>query len=271
MHWVLNSPGKEPLALDKPQYVLGTAPGCDVALPAMPGIAVQWRLFEQAHGLWLQAQIASPEYPVHVNGRRIHELALIQAGDDLQFPGLSLRVSSAEPPLLNKIAADKPINFADRVLVRVWTGREAGKGYALVNSLCIGRSALSEIRIDDPALAERHVLIQRQGNDILVKNLSPLLEMRVQGCVCTEALLLPGAFFSIEQHRFQLQSPWQDGQNSDGPDLPAPQPVVAEAGPSEQPGKAPEPTKIFSRSQWFLLAAALIISGLFIALLVFAP
>lgn len=271
MHWLLNSPGKEPLALQNPQYVLGTAPGCDIALPAVPGVTVQWRLFQQADSLWLEALAASSAYPVHVNGRRIHELALIQAGDELQFPGLSLRVSSAEPPLLNKIAADKPINFADRVLVRVWTGREAGKGYALVNSLCIGRSALSEIRIDDPALAERHVLIQRHGNDILVKNLSPLLEMRVQGFVCTEALLLPGAFFSIEQHRFQLQSPWRDNQNSDGSDLQAPQPVVAEASPSEQPGKVAEQARIFSRSQWLLLAAALIISGLFIVLLVFAP
>lgn len=271
MHWLLNSPGKEPLALENPQYVLGTAPGCDIALPAVPGAAVQWRLFQQAHSLWLEALTANPGYPVHVNGRRIHELALIQAGDELQFPGLSLRVSSAEPPLLNKIAADKPINFADRVLIRVWTGREAGKGYALVNSLCIGRSALSEIRIDDPALAERHVLIQRHGNDILVKNLSPLLEMRVQGFVCTEALLLPGAFFSIEQHRFQLQSPWQDNQNSDAPDLQTLQPVAAEAKQPEQQTKAAEPATIFSRSQWLLLAAALIISGLFVVLLVFAP
>jgi hypothetical protein len=66
---------------------------------------------------------------------------------------------------------------------------------------------LSEVCIDDSALAERQILLQRQGNDIFVKNLSPVLEMSVDGWVCEEAVLSPGARISIEQHRFRFEAP----------------------------------------------------------------
>lgn len=268
MHWFLHSPGKVPLALEKPEYRIGSASDCDVLLPFESATALCWRLMRRAENLWLESVLSDAADPVCVNGRRIQTLALLQAGDELQFPGLNLRISTGEAPALAKISSGQVLNFADRVLLRVWTGREAGKAYALVNSLCIGRSALSEIRIDDPAMAERHVLVQRQGNDILVKNLSPLLEMRVQGWVCTEARLAPGAFFSIEQHRFQLQAPWQE--TSENAEAVAP---VMQVAPTASNASATEPNKpaLFSRGQWLLLAVALAISGAFILVLTLSP
>jgi hypothetical protein len=268
MHWFLHSPGKAPLALEKPEYRIGSASDCDVSLPIESATVLCWRLMRRAENLWLESVQPDAAIPVCVNGRQIQTLALLQAGDELQFPGLNLRISTAEAPALAKISVGQARNFADRVLLRVWTGREAGKAYALVNSLCIGRSALSEIRIDDPAMAERHVLVQRQGNDILVKNLSPLLEMRVQGWVCTEARLAPGAFFSIEQHRFQLQAPWQEATENAEATAPLMQ-AVPSAG--KQPTNGPGKPALFSRGQWLLLAVALAISGAFILVLTLSP
>ncbi len=268
MHWFLHSLGNAPLALEKSEYLLGSASDCDVQLPANDSQAYCWRLMRRADSLWLESVTSDSASPVCVNGRRVFALALLQAGDELQFPGINLRISTHEEPALAKITSGQPLNFADRVILRVWTGREAGKAYALVNSLCIGRSALSEIRIDDPALAERHVLVQRQGNDILVKNLSPLLEMRVQGWVCNEARLAPGAFFSIDQHRFQLQAPWQDGAD----DADSVEPTVLDQ-PMVSSLEGPETSKpaLFSRGQWLLLAVALAISGAFILVLMLSP
>jgi hypothetical protein len=135
--------------------------------------------------------------------------------------------------------------------------------------LCIGRSGISEIRVDDPAMAERQILLQRQGNEVLVKNLSPALEMRVDGWICNEALLKPGSQLNIEQHRFTLESPVLDLMK-----MAESTTIETLQEPAEPEETAPLPKRdaaLFNRSQWLLLASAVGISALLVLLLTLSP
>lgn len=263
MHWLLNVPGQPAIAIDKPLMRIGSDPGSDVFL-AHPGLAAAHAVLHAGeYGVWLEPL----GQPVHVNGRRVRSAALLRPGDDLHLGSVPVKVQSAAAPVREVHSAGKALNFAGRIVLRALTGRDAGRAYALMNNLCIGRSVLSEIRIDDLALAERQVLIQRQGNDILAKNLSPVLEMRVDGWSCTEALLSPGAQLCIEQHRFVLEAPSANMASADEPRvLPEPEPAATSIQDPQ-----PRPSRFFSKAQWLLLASAIAVSGLIIVLLTMVP
>lgn len=266
MQWLLNISGQTAVPVGDTPVRIGSDPASEIYL-AQPGVApVHARLLPDAGGvLWIEP--ASDEAAaVHVNGRRIVRAAMLAPGDDLHLGTCALRLSSAQKPEAVRRPAAQPVNFSGRVLLRMLTGADTGRAHVLVNSLCIGRSELSEVRIDDSALAERQILLQRQGNDILAKNLSPVLEMRVDGWVCEEALLQSGAHIAIEQHRFRLEGPNAEVQ-------PVPEPSSTEPLPaSESTVQAIAPVKrIFSPAQWILLAAAIAISAVFIVLLSFSP
>jgi hypothetical protein len=101
----------------------------------------------------------------------------------------------------------------------------------------------------------------------LVKNLSPVLEMRVDGWVCEEAVLQPGSHISIEQHRFRFEAPFAEPSSLTDPEMVEPMPPVSiNAMPPADPAR-----RIFSPAQWILLAVAIAISGFFIILLSFSP
>ena len=267
MHYVLHIAGHPPVELDRPRMRIGADPGCEIYLPHPELAPVHAVLHAEAQTLWLEPAAAEDGHPVHVNGRRIAAAALLAAGDDIHLGTLALRLQSGIKPDAVRTDAGRPLNFAGRVVLRVLSGAETGRAYPLVNSLCLGSSSLSEIRIDDPALAERQVLLQRQGNAILVKNLSPVLEMRVDGWVCTEALLRPGSQLGIEQHRFRLEAPQPDLAPSVS-DAPGAQEPVADTA---QPAPPEAPPRLFTRAQWLLLASAVAVSGLLILLLTYSP
>ena len=267
MHWLLHIPGQPAAAVGESPLRIGSDPGSEIYV-AHPGVALlHARLIPDAAGLlWLEPA-ADEAAAVHVNGRRIVRGAMLAPGDELHLGSCALRLSSAIKPDSAKRPAAQPSNFSGRVLLRALSGAETGRAYVLVNSLCIGRSDLSEVRIDDTALAERQILLQRQGNDILVKNLSPVLEMRVDGWVCEEAVLQPGSHISIEQHRFRFEAPCADSSSLTDPEMAEPMPPVSiNAMPTADPAR-----RIFSPAQWILLAVAIAISGFFIILLSFSP
>lgn len=267
MRLVLQIPDRNPVIVDDCELAIGSDPSGDVYLPNSGHTGVYARIRPTNDGVWLLRPLDSCA-SVHLNGRRIHAKALVHAGDELHFDGMPVQVKTEQAPAFDKPHAVRAVNFSDRIVLRVHSGAETGKAFALVNSLCIGRSAISEVRVDDPALAERQILLQRQGNDVLVKNLSPALEMRVDGWVCEEALLKPGSQLNIEQHRFVLESPAPDLAN-------LPEPAAAEVPKASAPHDEPPPPKdsppLFSRSQWILLGSALGISVLLVLLLTISP
>jgi len=267
MHWLLHIPGQPVATIGESPLRIGSDPASEIYL-AQPGVApLHARLIPDAAGLLWIEPAADDTAAVHVNGRRIIRGALLAPGSELHLGSCALRLSSAGKPDAARRPASQPINFSGRVLLRALSGAEAGRGHVLVNSLCIGRSDLSEVRIDDTALAERQILLQRQGNDIFVKNLSPVLEMRVDGWVCEEAVLQPGAHISIEQHRFRFEAPTGETATQIKPEMAEPlQSVNAKDTTPADPAR-----RIFSPAQWILLAVAVAISGFFIILLSFSP
>lgn len=261
MNWLLHTAGQPDAAIDKPLMRIGSGPGAEIYLP-QPGLApVHAVLHADAEGLWLE----TAGQPVHVNGRPIRSVARLRAGDDLHFGSLPARLLSASAPA-TAASGGSPVAFAGRVVLRQLTGRDAGRAHVLLNSLCIGRSVLSEIRIDDMALAERQVLLQRQGNGIIAKNLSPVLEMRVNGWACSEAQLAMGAQICLDQHRFVLEMPCQDLSETDAPVPETPADAPAPVAPAAA-GAAP----FFSNTQWLLLGAAIAVSAAIVLLLTLAP
>ena len=247
---------------------IGSDPSNTVYLPSAKKTECFAEIRSSDHGVWLQKSPGT-QHTIHHNGRRIDSITLLRAGDDVHFDGIAVQFRSAHQPVFEKTAGAQAINFSDRIVLRVCSGAETGKAFALVNSLCIGRSSLSEICVDDPALAERQILLQRQGNDVLVKNLSPALEMRVDGWICHEAILNIDSQLNIEQHRFILQSSSSDLANT--PQIHLPEAPVIELENTTQAPQMLSNTKLFSRSQWILLGSAVAIAVFFVLLLTISP
>lgn len=268
MRLVLQIPDQHSVPVGQAELSIGSDPSAEVYLPNSRGTEAFARIRPANGALWLLRAEGS-DSPVHLNGRRVHAKALLRAGDELHFDGTPVQVKSELVPSCEKQQQGRALNFSDRILLRVHSGAQTGKAFALVNSLCIGRSGISEIRVDDPALAERQILLQRQGNDVLVKNLSPALEMRVDGWVCTEALLKPGSQLDIERHRFVLESPAPDLANM--PETVAATPAHTEAKAVDAPTLPIGNPALFSRSQWILLGCSVAISALLIVLLTISP
>lgn len=268
MRLVLQIPDQQVVALDKAELSIGSDPSGDVYLPNSRGTEAYARIRNQTDAVWLIRNEDSG-MSVHLNGRRIQAKALLHAGDELHFDGFPVQVKSEMAPVSDKPPSSRVLNFSDRILIRAHCGAQSGKAFALVNSLCIGRSGISEIRVDDPAMAERQILLQRQGNEVLVKNLSPALEMRVDGWICNEALLKPGSQLNIEQHRFTLESPVLDLMK-----MAESTTIETLQEPAEPEETAPLPKRdaaLFNRSQWLLLASAVGISALLVLLLTLSP
>lgn len=268
MRLVLQIPDQNPVSFDKAELSIGSDPACDVYLPNSRGTEAYARIRALHDTYWL-LRAGDSGSSVHLNGRNVHANALLHAGDELHFDGMPVQVKSELAPSCVKQQSGRALNFSDRIVLRAHSGAQTGKAFALVNSLCIGRSGISEIRVDDPALAERQVLLQRQGNDVLVKNLSPALEMRVDGWVCDEALLKPGSQLDIERHRFVLESPAPDLANM--PETQAAASSQAGAKPADAPPVPAANPALFSRSQWILLACSVAISVLLVVLLTISP
>ena len=270
MSLLLQSPEDKTLLLDKPELTIGSDPSGDLYLP-FSGVSLKHAVIKTESELAWLIRPSEAVGDVHLNGRMVSAAALLKAGDEIHFNSTVVRVKSSRPPEHTKNIASgtQAMHFSDRIVLRVLTGPETGKAYALVNSLCIGRSTLSELQVDDYSMAERQILIQRHGNEILVKNLSPVLEMRVNGWVCNETVLTIGSQLSIDQHRYVLQSSCPDfTQNVD---------VVLiedkheeESTTINQQQELSKP-RIFSRAQWILLGSAILISSLLILLLTISP
>jgi pSer/pThr/pTyr-binding forkhead associated (FHA) protein len=270
MSLVLHCPENKTLCLDKAELSIGSDPSGDLYLP-YSGISLKHVVIKVDSGLTWLIRPSDSSGNVHVNARLVHAATLLNAGDDVHFDTVTVHVKSSQQNDTHKIASNsyQATHFNDRMVLRVLTGSETGKAYSLVNSLCIGRSSLSEIQVDDFSMAERQILIQRQGNDVIAKNLSPVLEMRVNGWVCNEAVLTVDSQLSIDQHRFKLQSSCPDFTQT--PEAAVPEANLQETATNSNIQQATSNPAIFSRAQWILLASALFISGLLIVLLTIAP
>lgn len=210
-------------------------------------------------GVWMK--LGHKARAVHVNGRPVRQMAMLRVGDAIYLEGtelllLGMRGTPAVTlPPIAPVAGD-----ADpRIVLRGVGGQYHGRSFTLAQPRLVGRGADCDIRIDDPAFAERHARIERHGEQILLRALCKGEGSVVNGEPVRDAVLLPGDQVVFNAHqRFVVEAPGRPDSTRDH----VPPPV----GGITADVTAGSPTQGTPRNArklpWLLLAALLIAAGL---------
>ena len=206
-------------------------------------------------GVWLK--LDPKARGVHVNGRPVRQMAMLRIGDSIYVDGaelLLLGLRSANDP-----ARGVPLATGEesdpRVLLRGVGGRYHGRSFTLDSPRLIGRGSECDIRIDDPAFAERHARIEVQGHQVLLRGLAQGDTTVINGEPVREAVLRPGDQIVFDAHeRFVLETPGNPSVAHD-----ALQGFEEGLPPPENLRAAPRHAR---RLPWLLLAALLLAAGL---------
>jgi len=220
------------------------------------------RLCVDRRGVWLNVDEGGPG--VHVNGRQVRRMAMLRVGDAIYVDGTELRLVSAVPVQLPP--DDVPPAGGDgvpnlRVVLRGVGGRYHGRCFTLERPRLVGRHSEADIRIDDPAFADRHARLELVGEQVVLRDLGSAEGSQVNGEPVRDALLSAGDQVVFDgHHRFVVEAPQRRPRAADA------QPVHAAPAADVQSG----PGRAASRLPWLLLAA-IGIAALLAALLLFGP
>ncbi len=197
-------------------------------------------------GLWLQ--VANGARGVHVNGRSVHRVAALRAGDSLYLDGIELQVRGRrgdDLPLPESVAdAQGDI----RLLLRGIGGRYHGRSLPLDRPRLVGSGRGADIRPDDASVLERHARLERDGDRVLLRDLASAEGSLVNGHRVRDAVLLPGDQVVFGECRFVVEAPF----------APAPEPASAKDATQVAPTSKEGPRASPSRWPWLLLAAVLL-------------
>ena len=197
---------------------------------------------------------------VHVNGRPVRQMAMLRVGDAIYLEGaelLLLGLHSAAAASLPPAAAANDEADA-RIVLRGVGGQYHGRSFTLSRPLLVGRGADCDIRIDDPAFSERHARIERNGDQVLLRDHGTGEGSMVNGELVRDAFLQPGDQVVFDAHqRFVVEAPGQPGNARD----PLAQALDEIPGPAYEPRIVSAPGNA-RRLPWLLLAALLIAVGL---------
>lgn len=206
-------------------------------------------------GVWLS--IADQTQGVHVNGRPVQRIAMLRIGDSVYVDGVEIMLVTSQPaPEIPSLLADAPVDPAadPRVVLRGVGGRYHGRSFTLEQPRLVGRSADADVRIDDPAFAERHARIDLQGDIIVLRDLGSAEGSVVNGVIVRDAMLKPGDQVMFDaHHRFIIEAPARTL---------AAAPVPVETGDEDPIQPAQAAGWSMRRLPWLLLAALLIAAAL---------
>ena len=210
-------------------------------------------------GVWLT--VAEGRGGVHVNGRAVQRLAMLRRGDTLHIEGAELRLLGGTPvrvPGVADLATPGDAATGVHIVLRAIGGRHHGRSFTLDRPRLVGSLAEADIRIDDPAFAERHARLELAGGQVLLRDLGSADGSIVNGEPVRDALLQPGDQVVFDAyHRFVVEAPL--GGSTREPALPdVDLPRDADDAPPRRPWPLP----------WLLLAA-LVIAGLLSLLLLY--
>jgi pSer/pThr/pTyr-binding forkhead associated (FHA) protein len=268
------------------EVTIGSRSGNSVVLPGA-GLAPHHASFlTDRRGLWLRVPAGASG--VHLNARPVRRLAQLRAGDLVCLDALRLVVQAdKEPAIDRRIPAAAPSALdeaqrvsAARVVLRGLTGQHFGRSYTLTEPRLFGRAASADVRLDDPAVDERHASVELHGDRVILRALGGQPSW-INGVSVRDAVLSPGDQLVIEQHRFLLEAPGLpfrgqlDGRRVAAPTytqtIPAVQvPPAKDPTPGPMPSGAPTPARD-PGSLWWLIAAAAVLAAAMTALLVYAP
>lgn len=201
-------------------------------------------------GLWMQ--VASGVRGIHVNGRSVHRVAALRAGDSLYLDGVELQVhgrTGNDLPLPDGAAG---VQDDIRLLLRGVGGRYHGRSLPLDRPRLVGRAREADIRPDDATVLERHARLERHGDRVLLRDLSSADGSLVNGHRVRDAVLLPGDQVVFGECRFVVEAPFAPSATVSTPDS-DPQPTQIETAP---PGPS------VGRWPWLLLAAVLLAAAI---------
>jgi pSer/pThr/pTyr-binding forkhead associated (FHA) protein len=254
----LRFPDHEPadLVLEPGVHPVGRRPDGRPGPIARNEAAVQ--LCVDRRGTWLQVREGARG--VHVNGRPVRRMALLRAGDVVFVDGFELLLVADAPAALPSEV--EPANEADaRTVLRSVGGLNHGRCFALDAPRVIGRARECDVRIDGPAIAERHALLEPQSSGVALHDLGSPDGSLVNGHAVRHAWLRPGDQLVVGAHRFVVESP--------SPDTPRPRAEPAATGRDEDTavsGSTPRGGTL-RRMPWLLLAALLLSAALSLLLL----
>lgn len=210
-------------------------------------------------GVWLT--VAEGARGVHVNGRPVQRLAMLRVGDAIYVDGVEMVLISEHgvarvPDALRNVPAEPQGDT--RVVLRGVGGQYHGRSFTLEHPRLIGRSDDADIRIDDPAFAERHARIDLLGTHIVLRDLGSVDGSVVNGETVRDALLSPGDQIVFDaHHRFVIETPAVHLQPHEHT-----APVLADRGADAQDERRRNNQGSGWRLPWLLLAALILAAAL---------
>jgi len=216
-------------------------------------------------GVWLT--VAEGARGVHVNGREIRRMAMLRVGDAVYVDGKEMRLVAATPPRSPEAAwRESGDESGDpRVVLRGVGGQYHGRSFTLEAPRLVGRAGDADIRIDDPAFADRHARLELIGGQIVLRDLGSVDGTLVNGETMRDALLQPGDQIVFDaHHRFVIEAPSRPPPDRDEAALAA----DADSFDFKTVDRAAARRARPLRLPWLLLAA-LLIAGLLALLLLF--
>ena len=218
-------------------------------------------------GVWMK--LDPKARGVHINGRPVRQMAMLRVGDAIYIEGVELLLLAARTTAMIKLPVNNVAATAEgdqRTLLRGVGGQYHGRSFTLDRPRLVGSGAECDIRIDDPAFAERHARIEPHGDFVLLRDLGGGEGSVVNGEPVRDAVLHIGDQVVFDAHqRFVIESPGSPANTRDALAQAAEEEPVVVAQP--RPATLPQTAR---RLPWLLLAALLIAAGLS-ALLLFGP
>lgn len=208
-------------------------------------------------GVWLQSR--APDGAVHVNGRPVRRMAMLRAGDAIHLEGAELVLLGTSPGPMPKGIPN--VRESDRrAVLRGVGGPSHGRCFSLDHAREIGRDVECDIRIDGPAIAERHARLEPHQDGIVLRDLGGA-NVVVNGHAVREGLLQAGDQLVVGSHRFVIEAPLSPGI--------ADATAVPEDGhDTEATDDAPSPVaSSIRRMPWLLLAAVMLAAALTLLLM----
>lgn len=281
--------GEHPsVAFDFGEISVGSRAGQAVCLPGRALAPHHVSLVSDRRGIWLRVPAGTPG--VHLNARPIRRVALLHVGDQVCVEKVQIvlsenngnlidaRIPAAAPPVL----AEAQRVSASRVAIRAVSGSLCGRSYTLTEPKLVGRASSCDIRIDDPAMAERQAQFELHADRVVLRTLGNSEFTSVNGIPVHDAVLSPGDQIVIDGHRFLLEAPGLPARGQDavrGAGAMAHTqtmksirvPVFNANGQAGEPDASQAQSSVDPGALWWLIAAAAVLAAAMTALLVYSP
>jgi pSer/pThr/pTyr-binding forkhead associated (FHA) protein len=279
--------GEHPgVAFDYGEISVGSRNGQGICLPDRALAPHHASLVSDRRGIWLRVPPGTPG--VHLNARPVRRMARLHVGDLVCLEQVQIVLADGNPQAIDqRIPPGPPPTLteaqrvsASRVAMRAVSGTLYGRNFTLVEPKLLGRSPACDIRIDDPALADRQAQFELHGDRVVLRTLGNPEFTTVNGIPVRDAVLSPGDQVVIDQHRFVLEAPGLPARGQDA--LSAPRSVAhtqtiksvkvpSGLAAATEPEPAEPAANVDPGALWWLIAAAAVLAAAMTALIVYSP